>query len=350
MFERADRAWLDDWMEKFKQSCPSIRYRLQKEIDRDLLALGDPVCLQAEILREPLVAKYIENQKMDGSFGSRFHTAGCLPEEVATEVVLRFLLEKGVEPRHPAIIRALDSLKNKDFARELFRIGRLLDEFNLGGSCLIRAALFAQAGREDPFVQEEVEKGLEVFHFVSRINSLSEVAEERGGFLAFRSGVRWPSIYHFRLFAYLKSWRTKETQKLLLRFFENLLRLSPLPSIRLYYRSQWIAPTTVYSLDFLARPSLCDGSGLMAWFLRNELLARMGVLGDLSPLNYQMDWLSEVLRHGGRELKKVKSHDSFMRWTAYTGLALEKDWKSPIRRLHDLAFRGLLILHYSGLL
>lgn len=88
----------------------------------------------------------------------------------------------------------------------------------------------------------------------------------------------------------------------------------------------------------------------MAWFLRNELLARMGVLGDLSPLNYQMDWLSEVLRHGGRELKKVKSHDSFMRWTAYTGLALEKDWKSPIRRLHDLAFRGLLILHYSGLL
>lgn len=32
---------------------------------------------------------------------------------------------------------------------------------------------------------------------------------------------------------------------------------------------------------------------------------------------------------------------------AYTGLMLEPDWRDPQRRINDLTFRSLLILHYS---
>jgi hypothetical protein len=42
-------------------------------------------------------------------------------------------------------------------------------------------------------------------------------------------------------------------------------------------------------------------------------------------------------------------HLYFTKWGAYTGLMLEKDWRSPRRRANDLTFRAVLILHYAGI-
>jgi len=43
---------------------------------------------------------------------------------------------------------------------------------------------------------------------------------------------------------------------------------------------------------------------------------------------------------------KPLAHDYFKRWGAYTDLMLEKDWRNPQRRINDLTFRCLLVLHY----
>jgi hypothetical protein len=45
-------------------------------------------------------------------------------------------------------------------------------------------------------------------------------------------------------------------------------------------------------------------------------------------------------------MKKL-NHTYFQKWGSYTGLALEKDWRHPQRRVNDLTFRSLLIIHYS---
>jgi hypothetical protein len=85
----------------------------------------------------------------------------------------------------------------------------------------------------------------------------------------------------------------------------------------------------------------------MGWFHRVELLSRLGVVNSVPPLKLQVNILDEMLiADAGRFTRKL-THDYFKKWGTYSGLMLEKDWKSPARRIYDLTFRSLLILHYA---
>lgn len=57
--------------------------------------------------------------------------------------------------------------------------------------------------------------------------------------------------------------------------------------------------------------------------------------------------LKEALDAGQGCFTKPLAHPYFRKWGAYTGLMLETDWIDPRRRIYDLTFRSLLILHYS---
>lgn len=71
---------------------------------------------------------------------------------------------------------------DEEFARELFRVGRILDQKGLGGSYLIRAVVFAYAGVEDrPFVRKQLEAALGVFETVPANKLISDIAEEDKG-------------------------------------------------------------------------------------------------------------------------------------------------------------------------
>lgn len=45
---------------------------------------------------------------------------------------------------------------------------------------------------------------------------------------------------------------------------------------------------------------------------------------------------------------KIKPNDyAFNKWSVYTGLSLENDWRNQ-RWMYDMTFRSLLILKYAG--
>jgi hypothetical protein len=57
--------------------------------------------------------------------------------------------------------------------------------------------------------------------------------------------------------------------------------------------------------------------------------------------------LREMLTAGQGKFTKALAHPYFRKWGTYTGLMLEHDWRDPRRRIYDLSFRSLLILHYA---
>jgi len=83
----------------------------------------------------------------------------------------------------------------------------------------------------------------------------------------------------------------------------------------------------------------------MMWFHRTEYLVRLGVMRSIPELKRQVDRLESLLEaEDGRFTRKL-NHPYFTRWGGYTGLSLEPDWRNSKRRVYDLTFRSILILH-----
>lgn len=327
-------------------ACPSIRYRVRSEVLGEPVSSLEMVRLQELILQDAMVRRVLSSQQPDGWLGTSFHHAG------GAEVGIRVLREKGVNPDHPVFAKALEAMSGSDetFARELLRVGRILDQKGLGGSCLIRAVVFAYVAIEDkPFVIEQIEKALEVFQAVLAVHEVSDIADEYNGKLVFKSGAKWPNIYHLRLLALTSRWRTAQNRAMIAKAVERLVSLSPIPYVLVRDRSQLIAPPAVFMDDFNPDMSLLDGKGWAMWLHRMEMLSRLGVVGAVPGLRAQVEELARILRASEGGFAVQIAHPYFTRWTAYTGLALENDWRSPQRCMFDLTFRSLLILHFSGL-
>jgi hypothetical protein len=308
--------------------------------------------LQQRILKDEAVRKISRIQRPDGSPGTRFHTAKVHSNHLATEVAVRLLCEKGVSRHHPLLARALSALRGEDeaFAREFFHVGRILDSRGFGGSYLIRASLFARAGIEaEPFVQEQIVKALGAFQAVLSVESVSDIMKRHREKLIFKSGVVWPCIYHLRLLAFASSWRTKNNIDMMTRSTRRLLSLRPFPAVYVCSGSQLVAPCGILANELPRHTPVLSRRDCAMWFQGMELLSRLGVVERIPELRAQATWLAEMLRaKEGRFARRVAA-GCFTKWSAYTGLVLEKDWRSERCRVSDLTFRSLLILHYSGL-
>ncbi|MGE5576014.1 MAG: hypothetical protein ACM3TT_02315 [Syntrophothermus sp.] len=337
-----------------ERACPSIKYRVRLEVLGEPGSTEEMICLQEQILQDETVKEIIGSQQAGGWLGTRFHTAEKAENgkyNTAAEVGIRLLCEKGVTRNHPVLVRALEALDGTDetFARELFRVGRILDQKGLGGSYLIRAAVFARAGVEgQPLVKEQIDTALEAFRAVFDAKSIWDIAEKYREKLVFKPEVRWPNIYHLRLLAFTSRWRTPENREMVGREIGHLVKVLPLPEIHVREKAQLIAPCGPLLEDFDPDMSKLDAKGWMAWFRRMELLSRLGVVGRVPELRTQVKRLEEMLEANGGQFTQKMAHSHFTHWTAYTGLALEKDWKSPERRVFDLTFRSLLVLYYAG--
>ena len=330
---------LDELLER---ACPSIQYRLRWEV------LGEPrsaLCdLHDRILNDAAVQEVCSWQQPDGWLGWNFHG------DHSVEAGIRLLCEKGVEAQHPILADALHALERETdrLERGIGKVGRILDDKGLGGSQTIRAAVFAYAGVEDkPFVREQIDRALAAFQAVLAIDSIDDLVEPYKGKLVYRSARLWPSIYHLRLLAFTRSWRTTENQRLLSESIQRLVDLSPLPNIHARHKSQLIAPASFCMDDFNPDMNALDDAHWMMWFHRMELLARLGVVRAIPALTRQIDTLREMFAAGQGRFTKSLSHPYFKKWGAYTGLMLERDWRDPQRRIYDRTFRSLLILHYA---
>ena len=329
----------------FLAACPAIQYRVRKELLRGSPFSPEMIKLQDQILRTDIVKKVINSQGPDGWLGWSFHGYDSM------ESGIRLLCENGVEANQPVLTRALDALeKHTDrLERGLGRVGRILDDLGFGGAETIRAYLFAHAGNEEIyFVKKQIGRALDVFKSASQIGSLECLYEPHKGRIVFREGVCWPSIYHLRLLAMSRRWRTPENCKLVAESIQQIVRLSPIPDIHVRHKSQLIAPASFCMDDFKFDLNDMTDDQWMLWFHRLELLARLGVVNHIPDLKQQAQTLANLLRENQGLFTKNLSHTYFSKWGAYTGLALERDWRIPQRRINDLTFRSLLILHFAA--
>lgn len=321
---------------------PSIEYRTRHEVLGEEPESCGMVKLQRAIVEDPVVQGVLSWSRPDGWLGNTFHGRNGI------EAGIRILCEKGLSRRHPVLSKALDALEVGDarLHQGIGRVGRALDEAGLGGSEMIRAAVFAYAADEQrACVRAQIAEALRGFESVLAVGSVDEITEQYGGRRIFRKGVRWPSVYHLRLLAYTRSWRTSERIGKLARAVERLVELSPVPEIYLRRGSQLMVPASFAMGDFAANLGETEGYGRMLWFQRAELLARLGVVPFVPALRAQVGHLAEALEDG--LFRQRANHPSFKTWGTYAGLALERDWRAASRRTADLTFRALLILHYA---
>lgn len=324
-------------------ACPSIQYRVRKEILGQSPFLPEMLALQDQVLQEESIKQIINGQGSDGWLAWMFHGYESM------ESRMRLLCEKGMESDQPVLARALEALEHcpDRLERGLGKVGKILDELGFGGSETVRAHLFAHAGREDiPFVREQIQRAMNVLRSVIEVKSLECVVEPFGGKLVFRSGAVWPGIYHLRLLAMTQSWRTPENCKMIMASIQQMVNLSPIPNIYVKHKSQLIAPASFCMGDFAPDMTALTDAGWMQWFHRMELLSRLGVVDQIPVLRGQVQILEQIIRTSNGSFSKKLRHPSFQKWGSYTGLALEKDWRLAQRRINDLTFRSCLILHY----
>lgn len=325
--------------------CPSIQYRLRKEVLNDSPSLPEMIELQDQIRQEDAIKAISNLQGADGWLAWNFHGYNSM------EAGMRLLCEQGVEPNRSMLARALSALEmcTDRLERGLGKVGKILDDLGFGGAETIRAYLFAHAGKEEiPLVQKQIEEALRVFKSATQVKSLEELYQSYKGKFVFREGACWPNIYHLRLLALSQSWRTSENCQMMAQSIRHIVKLSPIPNISVRYKSQLIAPASFCMDNFTPDMENLTDAEWMQWFHRMELLARLGVVGKIRGLKQQAQTLAKILEEGQGLFTKKLNHTYFQKWGAYTGLALEKDWRLPQRRINDLTFRSLLILHYSN--
>lgn len=329
--------------ELLQNACPSIRYRIRKEILREPDSSAEMVKLQKEILEDAWVQKIFSWQQPDGWLGRDFHG------ENSMETGIRVLREKGLARSHPILVRAIDTLQKEEtrLIRGIGKVGKVLDDRNLGGTRMIQATVFAYAGKENiEIVQDQIKKSIKTFQAVNAYHSIDQISTIYKNKLVFKPEPVWPSIYHLRLLAFTQSWQNSENREILKNAIQSLVHLSPIPEIHVLFNSQLIAPASFCMLDFNTDLSSMNDGEWMLWFHRMELIARTGILNQIPELVAQVQVLERILESGHGFYTKKLNHYYFQKWGAYCGLMLEKDWRSPKRRMYDLTFRCLLINHY----
>ncbi len=327
-----------------ERACPSIKYRINSEILGRLPLSGGMQELQDQILQDTAIAEVQSWQQADGWLAWDFHG----PKSI--EAGIRILCEKGVDRGQPILARALHALERHTdrLDRGIGKVGRVLDEQGFGGSLMIQATVFAYAGMEDrPFMEQQIQAALDGFRAVAHVNSLDELTEGHKGKLVFRPGSHWPGIYHLRLLAFTHTWRTAENREMVADAVRKLVDLSPLPDIYVRHGSQLMAPASFAMHDF--NPDMCslNDAQWMMWFHRMECLARLGVVHLVPQLQAQVRTLAAMLVDEGGSFVRKLQHSYFTRWGSYTGLMLERDWRTAERRANDLTFRSLLIMHFT---
>lgn len=326
--------------------CPSIQYRLRLELlnqSPDSIPMRQ---LQALILEDPAVQALIRSQQPDGWLGKNFHGFDSL------EAGIRLLCEKGVDRSHPALANALRALEAGTDRLEngIGKAGKILDQLGLTGPLLIRSVVFSYAGIENKsFIQDSIRNALDAFYAVAAYPSLDAFTDVYKGKRVIRHGLLWPGLYHLRLLALTQSWRTPETIEKITSSVNRIYELFPLPDLYARHRSQLVAPASLCSSTFDPSITTLEGGQWMLWFHRMEMLARLGIIHRVPLLEKQVSLLKEMLDAGGGKFLIKLNHEYFRKWGAYTGLMLERDWKDASRRVSDLTFRSLLILHYHAL-
>jgi DNA-binding phage protein len=334
------------------KACASIRYRTRKEILEEKPDINEYL---DEILDDKRVKYVFSWQKPDGYLGQSFH-GGWIPDaklkfyNTGAETAIRFLSEMGVPKNYPAVEKGLNALLREGWFFD--GIGRFeyQPEIGLFGVDNIRAVVFAYYGIEEhEFIRTEIKRLLGYIARMQEISSIQDITGTYRNKLYFNKGIPLPDIYNLKLLAFTQSWRNNHNITAVIKALEHLIHMSPLPVIHIKIGTQLCAPARIFPRDL--KKSLKD-FGPKDWFFwmhTMELFARMGVVKKIPALLRQANDLKEMMDENGGIFPFKPDPGFFVKWSCYTGLALEDSWAKE-RWKYDLTFRSLLILKYAVML
>lgn len=336
---------------------PSIKLRVKKEILGNITA-EEENDLHLQIMNEKIIRFMAEKQQPNGWIGLGFHgsskDAGQYDNQ---ETATKYMGEKGL---HGAEIldRAMDAFVTTELRNHFCeKSGKYYDEFTVPayGANIIRCACIARAGYADVIdTCPQIGVALQSFRRVTEVDSIFDVSRPGKKFRLFNENERWPCRYHLEILAFTDSWKTDENIKMLAKSFDRLMRTDR-PEIINTPVACWVGHAVgpiwylnegySVSSDALGFP---DPSGMhRVNFEKVEWLCRLGLYPYLPQLSREVEYIEEHIGDDG--ICRVPFYESeFRKWGPYAGLQLETDWRSEKRRLCDITFRALLILHYAG--
>lgn len=337
-----------------KEGCPSISYRVRKEIRQEQIGEEEYREYQNLIYAQPNVQNILSWQNPDGYFGTRLHTAPTGSKIWPHEGCVRYLLETGLD--HEAVRKSLDVMRAPGWGKECEN-SRAASTI---GYEMIRASLFAQAGdSKEPFVASWVNHALQGFRTIAETECYEDLVYEvrkrsengkkpRSGLLLFQEGKYLPVVYHLRLLAFTDFWRTEENRKMMELAYEKLYQWLPLPPI--YYKCRTHPAAPLGTVSWAANQNFQADSGFF-WLHFYEMSARMGMLGENSPFRVHFEELkNHVLQQDESFLAYTKSRNrSYTGWSGYSGIALEEDGRAQQPRMRDFMFRILLVNAYCNM-
>lgn len=333
----------------------SIRYRVKREILGNITDEEENK-LQEEIMAEPISVLIANCQKENGWIGNGFHgpnkDAGPYENQ---ECGTKYLAEKGVRKNNHVLQKAMDAFMTVPLSNLCYRTkGKVYDEFKFAanGQNLIRCACIARAGYDDLIdIQPQIQLSLDSFRRVLEVDSIIDVSRKIKSctYRLFNNYEKWPCRYHFDILAHTNSWKNKENCEMLARSFEKLMRTDR-PDLISMGAISWVG----HPLGTLG----CFSEGYAIRYEKNgvsvvnleaiEWLVRCGVHHYLPALQKEIETIRNSIDEEG--ICRIAVDEEHLRGiSTYSGLQIEKDWKSETRKLCDITFRALLILHYSEL-
>lgn len=339
----------------------SIKYRVKKEILNDITD-EEEKDLQEQIMAEPISQLIANCQKENGWLGNGFHgpnkNAGNYENQ---EVGVKYLAEKGVLKNNPILKKAMEAFVTTELTDLCYRTkGKLFDEFKYAanGQNIIRCACIARAGYDDIIdIKPQIHLSLDSFKRVLEVDSILDVSRPRQGkptrsnpsgiYYTFHDYEKWPCRYHLDILAHTNSWKTKENIKILAESFKKLMRTDRSESIRREANS-WVG----YKLGTVG----CFSEGFSLRYIKDgsnsiqletiEWLCRCGLTPHIEKLHEEVKVIKNSINADGICIANI-DEGQLRGISTYSGLQLEVDWNEPLRKLCDITFRALLILHYS---
>ncbi len=347
---------------------PSIKRRVKSEILNSLTP-QEAMQYQEQIMREPNIKRCLACQLENGWFGYGFHGTGkSIGQFENQETCTKYLGEKAVDKDTPALKRSMEAFAHIPLSDWCYGTkGRLFDEFKYAanGQNLIRCACIARAGYDDVIdIAPQIQLSLDSFKRVLEVDSVLDISRPilGGKKRVFNDNEKWPCRYHLDILAHTDSWKNEENIKIiadsvtkmmkadrpeLINYFPNLwvgYSLGPLggfPSQGLTVKATCLLPSPM-SIPYRDKPELYSFE-YIEWF------ARCGVVPYIPALRKAVDDIANAVDNDGICCIPVLE-DIFKGWGPYSGLQLEVDWKSKVRKKCDITFRALLILHYSNIM
>ena len=336
-------------------ACPSIRYRIRREVLGERASTAEMKALRKQVLRQPRVLTVLSSRESDG-WSTDMGYFPALHNRCGIEVAFRILREAGIATSHPAFASGLAAMDRVDKPwREIVQDG-------CGGGWAGFEAIVRSLGGQanSDFVKHEAGRAVAAFRFVTEVEDFDRLIG-KGKKPAFRKGCDWPGVHHMELLVNTTAWRTKANLAIVAAAIPRMMAFYPRPESNVQGKSlNFQGGETAYSVVWQrVLPNLpASGGAWWHWLVSMERFARIGIVQRSPELLQQVTALESLLRKSAGWFREDVTPWPFLKWERYTGLALEAktpgervwEWESPQGQTNDLTFRSLLILHYSGLL